>query len=253
MAREPDLNTVLGKVLAILNCFTADDGELTLAELVARTGVPKPSVHRIAGELVEADLLERTSGGYRLGVGLFELGLRARAQRGLLEIATPFMQDVYVRTGEVVNLGVLDGDQVGYVAKIGGHRQVRVPTRAGGRMPLHCTGLGKALLAHADPAVLDRVLAAPLERLTPRTVTAPGLLRRQLRRVVSTGVAFEHEEAVNGVVCVAAPILDAERRAVAAISLTGPSSRFRPEQHAGLVRDAAGGIALTYARHSRAW
>lgn len=249
--REPDLNTVLGKALAILTCFTAEDREVSLAELVSRTGVSKPSVHRIAGTLVEAELLERIGGGYRLGTGLFELGLRARAQRGLLEVAMPFMQDVYVRTGEVVNLGVLDGDRVGYLAKIGGHRQVRVPTRAGGRMPLHCTGLGKALLAHAEPALRDRVLAGPLERLTARTVTAPGLLRRQLRRVVTSGVAFEHEEAVNGVVCVAAPILDAERLLVAAISLTGPSSRFRPERHAGLVRDAAGGIALTYARDLR--
>ncbi|MFT4008836.1 MAG: IclR family transcriptional regulator [Nocardioidaceae bacterium] len=243
-----DTGTVLGKVLAVLDAFTAEDRELSLAQLTGRTGLAKPTVHRIAGDLVASQWLERTPGGYRLGTGLFDLGMRATAQRSLIEVATPFMQDVYERTKQVVNLGVPDGDQVAYVAKIGGHRQVPLPTRLGGRMPLYCTGLGKALLAYAGDEAIARILAGPLARRTPHTVVAPGRLRKQLEQVVSTGVAYEHEESVAGVACVAAPILDPSEHAVAAISATGPSTSFRPERHAALLRAAAGGIALTYAR-----
>lgn len=243
-----DTRTVLGKVLALLDAFTAEDPELSLADLAERTGLPKPTLHRIAGDLVASQWLEKSAGTYRLGSALFDLGMRATAQRSLVEVATPFMQDVYERTQQVVNIGVLEGDEVTYVAKTGGHRQVRVPTRLGGRMPLYCTAIGKALLAYAGDEAIARVLAGPLRRRTPHTVVAPGQLRRQLDRVISTGVAYEHEESVIGVVCVAAPILDAAEQAIAAISATGPATSFRPERHAALLRAAAGGIALTYAR-----
>src|SRR5690606_30075037 len=170
--------------------------------------IPKGTVHRIAGDLVHHRLLDKTPHGYRLAGGLFELGLRAANERTLLEIATPFLQDLYERTHETVHLGVREGTEVVYIAKIGGHRQARSPSRTGGRMPMHCTAIGKALLAHAHPDVRAAVLTGPLERRTPHTVVAPGLLQQQLDKVLETGVAFEREESTPGLVCVAAPILE---------------------------------------------
>ncbi len=255
-APAPRADSVLGKVMAILHSFEVDDHELTLAELVRRTGLHKATAHRLCGELVGARLLDRTEFGYRLSGGLFELGMRASVERGLLEIAMPFLQDLYERTHETVHLGVLDGRpgnqaQVLYVAKIGGHRQASAPSRTGGRMPLHCTGIGKALLAHTTPEIRRAVLAAPLARLTPRTIVAPGLLATSLDAIRESGVAFEYEESTPGIACVAAPILDVhDNSVIAAISATGPIHRFRPEQHVAAVRAAAGGIAATLHRRS---
>jgi len=244
----PDLSTVLGKAVTILRAFSADDRAVPLAELVRRTGLHKATVYRLADELVANRLLDRVDGGYRLSGGLFELGMRASVELSLLEVAMPFLQDLYERTHETVHLGVREGQDVVYVAKIGGHRQARSPSRVGGRMPMHCTAIGKILLAHADPDLRRAVLTGPLPRRTPRTIVAPGLLRRQLTKALEEGVAFEREESAIGINCVAAPVLTGADQPVAAISLTGPTSRFRPEGHVAAIRAAATAVGTTLAR-----
>jgi DNA-binding IclR family transcriptional regulator len=246
-----DPHSVLGKVMAILHAFSADDHGLTLAELQRRTGLAKGTLHRIAGDLVTAGLLDRVDGEFQLGSHLFELGMLASVERTLIEVATPFMEDLYERTHEVVHLGIREGTEVVYVAKVAGHKGARTPTRVGGRMPLHATAIGKVLLAHSPQDLWVAVLSGPLERLTPRTLTAPGRLRTQLDQIVQQGVSFEFEESTLGVVCVAAPVLDAEDRPVAAISIAGQVTRFRPEQHAAQVRAAANGVAATLARRAQ--
>src|SRR5690349_1097392 len=189
------MNTVLGKAMVVLSAFTADDHGVGFAELQRRTGLPKATLHRLLTELVEVRLLDRDDSRYRLGRQLFELGMRASVERGLIEVAVPFMEDLYERTHETVHLGVREGTEVVYVTKIGGHRQASSPSRIGGRMPLHCTAIGKALLAHAPDELRSEVLAGPLARRTPRTITAPGLLANQLDAIVEAGVSFEFEEA----------------------------------------------------------
>ncbi|MDK0523903.1 IclR family transcriptional regulator [Streptomyces sp. ML-6] len=244
-----DSDTVLGKALGILRAFGPADSVLPLAELVRRTGLAKGTVHRIASDLVHHRLLDKTEHGYRLSGGLFELGLRAAAERTLLELAMPFLQDVYERTHETVHLGVREGHEVVYVAKIGGHRQAHAPSRTGGRMPLHCTAIGKVLLAYAGEDERTAVLTGPLERRTAHTVIAPGLLHRQLLDVMETGLAHEREESTPGLLCVAAPVLAADgATALAGISVAGPVGRFRPESHANAVRAAATGLGSTLAR-----
>lgn len=245
-----DTDTVLGKVVAVLFAFSAEDHGVPLAELGRRTGLAKGTLHRVVGDLERARLLERTERGYRLSGLVFELGMRASVERRLLEVATPFMEDLRERTHETVHLGVLEGEEVVYVAKIGGHRQAATPSRIGGRMPLYCTAIGKSLLAYSPPELLSAVVASGLVRRTPRTITAPGHLHRQLERVVEAGVAYELEESAVGLVCIAAAVLDGEDRPVAAISVTGPVTRFKPEKHAVAVRAAAAGVAATLARRS---
>ncbi|GAA1003546.1 IclR family transcriptional regulator [Acrocarpospora pleiomorpha] len=236
--------TVLGKATLILRSFAIGDQALPLAELVRRTELHKATVYRLCQELVALRLLSRDGSGYRVSGGLFELGMRASAERGLLELAIPFLQDLYERTHETVHLGVLDGAEVVYVSKINGHRQVRSPSRVGGRMPLHCTAIGKVLLAFGDPSLRQSVLSKPLERRTPHTIVAPGSLSKAVAAIRRTGVAFEREESALGITCVAAPLVGADG-AVAAISLTGPTGRFRPERHVGALRATA--VALSNA------
>jgi DNA-binding IclR family transcriptional regulator len=247
MAHGHGLDSVLGKAVAILRAFTVDDQAVPLAELVRRTGLHKATVHRLCGELVGLRLLDKSADGYRLAGGLFELGMRASVGRSLLEVATPFLQDLAERTHELVHLGVREGREVVYVAKIGGHRQARSPSRIGGRMPVHCTAIGKALLAY-DEDLRHAVLAAPLTRRTPHTIVATGRIRTQLDRVLDSGVAFEYEESSLGIACVAAAVLGADELPVAAISLTGPTPRFKPDAHVGAIRAVATALGTTLSR-----
>lgn len=248
MALDPA--SVLGKAVVVLDAFHPDDNGVGFADLQRRTGLAKATLHRVAGDLVEARLLTRVDGLYHLGSYLFELGMRASVERTLLEVATPFMEDLYERTHETVHLGLREGNEVVYVAKFTGHRQVHSPSRIGGRMPVHATAIGKALLAWADETERVAVLGGDLVRRTPRTITAPGRLRQQLDAVRQQGVAFEYEEGAVGLVCVAAPVLDGDDRPLAAISVAGAVTRFRPPQHAASVRAAAAGIAATLARRA---
>ena len=243
-------NTLLGKVMSVLHAFGPDDDELGFAELGRRTGLSKATLHRLLGELAGVRLLDRGQRGYRLGSHLFQLGIRASVERRLVEVSTPYLEDLYERTHETVHLGLLEGHEVVYAAKIGGHRQASSPSRLGGRMPLHATAIGKALLAHAHTQLRGEVLSSPLARLTPRTVITPGMLRLQLTKIRQTGVAYEFEESRLGLACVAAPVVCPDEPVVAAVSVAGPTSRFDPRAHAASVHAAATGIALTLVRRA---
>jgi DNA-binding IclR family transcriptional regulator len=240
-------DSVLGKSVAILRAFGPEDAGLSLAELCRRTSLSRSTVHRLTGQLTALRLLDRTGDHYRLGLLVFELGMLASLERDLLAVAGPFLQELRAALGETVHLGVRDGTDVLYVAKFAGRRQVSAPSRPGGRLALHCTAVGKALLAHAGAGVLEAVCANGLEPRTPRSITAPGLLARQLEQVRATGVAFEHEESRTGLVCVASPILAEDGEVVAAVSVAGPVHRFRPNAHADQVRATARAIAAALA------
>ncbi|NLU83784.1 IclR family transcriptional regulator [Rhodococcus sp. HNM0569] len=236
--------------MAILQAFTVERTTLTFAQIRDATGLPKATVHRLLGDLVEHGLLDRTGSTYRLSRLVFELGMRASVERGLIEVSGPFLEELRDRVREIVHLGVREGSEVVYVAKIGAHLGGGAPSRIGGRMPLHATALGKVLLAFSPVDEQNRILAEPLARFTPRTVTEPGRLRRQLDEIRESGLSREYEESAVGVVCVAAPVLDRDDRIVAAVSVTGPTTGFQPERHAGAVRAAARGISATLARRS---
>lgn len=246
-----DPSTVLGKVMTVLHAFGIDDTALTFSEIQRRTGIAKGTLHGLLANMVEVRLLDRVDNGYRLGGQLFELGMRASVERSLLELAIPFIEDLYVRTRETVHLGVMEGGEVMYLSKIGGHRQAAAPSKLGGRMPLHCTAIGKILLANADASVRLAVLAGSLPRHTPKTIVHPGVLARQLERIKIEGVAFEYEESALGIVCVAAPVRVEGRGVVAAISVTGPSARFDPSAHASSVRAAADELGNVLTRRQR--
>jgi IclR family acetate operon transcriptional repressor len=240
---QRDERSVLGKAFRVLDAFAPAGGELSLADLARRAGLPKSTVHRVAGQLIQWGALERTPAGFRPGLRLFEWGSLVRHQRELREAAVPFMEDLYESTHETVHLGFLDDVEVVYVDKISGHRKVSVPTSIGGRMPTYCTGLGKAILAFSPPAVLERVIERGLRPRTPYTIVVPDLLREEVRRVRRAGVAFDREESTLGVACAAAPVLDRGGVAVAALSITGPTIRLDPDALGPAVRTAALGLS----------
>ena len=240
--------SVLERVFALLDCFTAEEPVLTLAQLTANTGIPRSTVHRLANTLVEQRLLERADGGFRLGLRQFELGELVEDRRKLRDASLPSIQELFEQTHETVHLAVLDGLDLLYFVKVVGYNAFPLPTRTGGRWPMHSSALGKALLAHAPAPIIDAVLAADLKRLTRYTITQPDRLQAQLEAIRTTGTAFEYEESVLGNSCVDAPILDPSGQAVAAVSVSGPTMRLRAEQRAPIVRRAATQIARQIAR-----
>jgi DNA-binding IclR family transcriptional regulator len=240
--------SVFGRTLRIVEAFGSDDVTLSLSELAARADLPKSTVHRIAQSLVGRGWLERAGEHYALGIRLFELGQRVQLQRfDLHEIAIPFMEDLYEATHEIVNLGMLDGSDVVYLAKIGGHRRVPIPTRLGGRLPAHCTALGKAMLAFSSEEVRRELRSAALVARTPHSITDPAVLESELARIARDRTAVDREELIGGVVCVGAPVFR-DDAVVAAVSVTGPKARIDPLRIAPAVQTAARGISRRLSR-----
>lgn len=237
-----DLRSVLGKVETILDAFLVDDLELSLAELVRRTQLPKTTVHRLCHVLAGTGVLERVDGGYRLGLRLFELGQRVPRQRILRDAARPYMQELLYQSRAVIHLAILDGLDALVIERLSPYRQPTRHTQIAGRMPLHCTALGKALLAFSSPARVTDVLRAGLRRRTPHTITSALHFTRALERARQEGVATAVEEMHVGYLSVGAPILNPESLPVAAVSATAPLHSTRLEQLTALVKEAGAGI-----------
>lgn len=233
--------SVTARALSLLAAFDEEHRRLGLSELGERSGLPLATAHRLVGELVAFGALARTaSGDYVVGRRLWDLGLLAPVQTGLREAASPYLHDLYGATLATVHLAVRDGTSVLYVDRLRGHASVPVVSSVGSRLPLHATGVGKVLLAHAPGEVQVHVLAH-LTRETPYTITQPGLLRRQLSRVVRDGYATTVEEMSLGACSVAVPI----RRGgdvVAALGLVVPSLRKDRPKLVAALQVAARGI-----------
>lgn len=242
MSRNSAAGNMLDKAAAVLEVFAPEGGAYRLTELAARAGLTKTTAFRLVGDLVRLGFLERDGDRYQLGGRLFELGSLVPRRRGLRETALPFLQDLFEATHETVHLGVRDGHDVVYLERIHGHGAVDLPSRIGGRLPLTCTGVGKALLAFAGTDLVDEVLAAPLRTLTDRSTTDPARLRTTLEQIQVSGLAYEEQESTPGVSCIAAPVFDGPD-VIAALSLAVPRARFRPAQLAPAVRTAALGLS----------
>jgi DNA-binding IclR family transcriptional regulator len=247
--RSTERDGMLTRVLAVLGCFTPATPRLTLAALAAGSGLPKSTVHRLCGSLVDARLLERhpESGEYRLGLRLFELGELVPQHRTLSDAALPVMEDLREATRQRIHLAVLDGLDVVYVEILGAGSGggVDVVSRTGGRLPAHATGVGKVLLAYSPRSVVEARVAAGLPRLTPRTIATPGALTRELQEIRASGTAYDREESHVGISCVAAPVFGADRRIRAGLSVTGPTRTIEPATIGPAVRTAAFTLSRT--------
>jgi IclR family transcriptional regulator, acetate operon repressor len=240
---EQDTPSAVGKALGLLDVFTPDTPELSIRELSRLAGVARSTTHRLVGELIAWGALERTTGGVRLGVKLFELGSMAPTSVTLRDAALPYAHHLHEVTRLTVNVAIRTELEIIYLDKISS-RSLRVPhSRLGGRGALHATGLGKAILAYSAPDVVDATLEAPLPALTPKTIVEPLALRAELARVRERRVAFDVEESRLGLFCVAAPILDPRGRALGAISVTGATELDQAERFAPAVSTTALAVA----------
>jgi DNA-binding IclR family transcriptional regulator len=233
--------SVASRVLGLLGAFDDRHRTLTLTELAERSGLPLSTTHRLVGELAAwGGVVRREDGRYAVGHRLWDLGLLAPVQTGLRQVASPFLHDVYAATLATVHLAVRDGHEVLYLERLAGRTSVPIVSTVGSRLPLHCTGVGKVLLAYAPERVQRAVLAAPLRRVTRHTVTTPGRLAAQLARARVDGYASTVEEMSLGACSVAVPVRQGDR-VVAAVGIVVPTlRRDRPRLVAGLQVAARG-------------
>lgn len=236
--------------LAVLEALaSAREQTLGLSELAQRVGLHKTSAARVLATLTAHGYVEQDprTRRYRLTLKLFELGSLCLARIELVREARPLLENLARLSGEVVHLAVLDQGEVVYVDKVESEQTIRMYSRVGRRSPVHCTGVGKALLAFVDDVTFQSIVAEKgLRRYTPRTITDPERLREHLARVRETGVAFDDEEHEPGIRCVAAPVRDHRGVVVASISVAGPTVRMtheRLQELAEPVRQTAAAIS----------
>jgi IclR family transcriptional regulator, pca regulon regulatory protein len=228
--REPRYSQSLERGLAILSCFTPERPVLGIADIADELGMSRSTTHRYAITLVALGYLEQTHGRkYRLALRVTELGMTTMGGMRLRDHADPYLEELRARTGYTVGLGVLDGPEVLIVAWLPGTRRPRRQAdpgfKPGDRLPVHCTAIGKLLLARLPEAARKDALAAvTLSRLGPNTITAKRELLVELDGLRGQSLAMADEESAPGVCSIAAPVRGADGETAVALGLEAHSS-----------------------------
>lgn len=217
----------LARGLKILDLLAEAGDGLSVTELAEALGVDKASASRLVSTLAQYGYVEKDPATRRCHLGPQVVGLSRRvlARLPLREAGRPFLRQLMERTGECAHLAVPAQGKALYVDQVESPATLRVNAQVGTMNPLHCTALGKVLLAFGDLP-----LPAPLEAFTPRTITEPETLRRHLEEVRRLGYAVDDEEFDPGVRCIAAPVFDFEGRLAGSMGISGPSTRLTPER-----------------------
>jgi len=235
----------LVKTLRLLKLFSSQRNLWTAEDMASALGYHKSSVQRILTTLEKEGFLSKVTprrSEYRLGPDILFLGNVAEMNLDLRSVARPVMVELVHRTRETCYLCVADRHQCLYVEKVECSQPVRIINAVGQRNPMHCTGVGKALLSGMDAEEIDQVIAARgLKVYTPNTITRPKRLMQELEAVRRAGVAFDNEELDLGIKCVAAPIKNTSGRVVASLSLSGPAQRFTPAAVQRLAEEVQAG------------
>jgi DNA-binding IclR family transcriptional regulator len=216
------------RVMAVLD-LVAEAGSLSFGEIAGRLELPKSSAHALLGTMQARGYLAFDDGekAYRLGTRIWEL---ANAHHGIEDLRTvmkPLMDALVGRTGETVQLAILDGIEAVYLEQSQSPHPMKLTSRAGVRLPAHTSAIGKALLASLEAGEARRRIAgAALTRLTANTIGEVPTLLDELERVRRQGYSLDNEEFAIGLRCVAMPLLDAQGKTVAAMSVSMPTPRY---------------------------
>lgn len=229
-----NLARTVGKALDILDCLGREKTCLSASEVARHCGLSRPTAYRLLNTLLNRGYVtpdRSQEEKYRLGYKILELSKSLLDSVELRQQALPFLQDLSRTVNETVHLAVLDRNEVVYIEKVESNQAVRMHSTIGSRNPVHCTALGKAILAYLPPepqaALLEK---ASLSRRTLRTITDRAELQAHLEQVRAQGFAVDDMENEDGIRCVGAPIFDHQGRVIAALSVSGPAYRLDLER-----------------------
>ncbi len=216
----------------------------TLSDLAQHVNMPASTTHRLLGTLQKhgfADF-ETERQEWTVGVGAFRIGSAYLLRSNLVEASLKVMRPLMLDTGETANLGISEGGNIVFVSQVETTNPIRAMFRQGTGSPMHASGIGKAMLASRPRAEVEKQLASfGQPAFTPHTLTTPEALWDDLEVIATRGWALDNEERYLGMKCVAAAVYNAHGKAIAGISVSGPSSRFTDEviQRTGPILVAA--------------
>ncbi len=235
----------VARALTLLETLAERNREMSLTELSQVLGWPKSTVYGLLSTLRDYHYIDQSpvSGHYQLGVRLFEMGNLVAHSWDIRAIAFPYMQRLNAELGEMIQLATEDRGQVLYLDKIDSTHMIRIVSNVGGRQPMHCTGLGKALLAYMPMAEVRSIIGRyGMLRMTSRTITSLPKLEEELHKIRQQGYALDDREVMEGLCCVAAPIFEREGSAKYAVSVSALYNNMqsgRLERTVQLVKSTA--------------
>jgi DNA-binding IclR family transcriptional regulator len=230
--------SILSKAFAVLRAFNPNRRTMTLSEISRSSGLAKSTVHRLLERLIELDAIEQFPDGYAISLSFVQLGATTPAASGR-DAAMPYLAYLHRTTGLPVHYGVLRELEVVILARLTGPQRRATVFDVGTRVPAHCTAIGKAMLAWADAAELDRLLRRrPLVGRTQHSITDPDCLLVELAAARANGLAYDRAEGFLAVSSVAAPVV-VSGFAVGAISITHPADVPLEEHTLHALRDAS--------------
>ena len=221
------------RALGILGVVAGASEGLTLAEIVKATRLAPSTAHRLLTTLQQGRHVQFDAAGARWSIGVqsFLVGSGFLNTRDIGRLCRPHLRGLVESTGETANLAIEDEGMAVYLVQIESRQTMRAITRPGGRVFMHSSSLGKAILAHLPLAEVDRVIAERgMKRFTPRTLTDARKLGAELKQIRKQGFAIDNEEYAPGLRCVAAPVFDEHGNPVAALSISGPTIRVTAER-----------------------
>jgi len=225
-ARDGDYVQSLERGLSVIRAFDADHPKLTLSEVATSTGLSRAAARRFLRTLVQLGYMRSDGSRFTLRPKVLELGYAYLSSLTLPEVAMPHLEQLVEQVHESSSVSELDGDEVIYIARVPTKRIMTVTISVGTRFPAYATSMGRVMLAAQSEERLDTYLNdTSLRGLTGHTITNPGALRQELRKIKAQGWAIVDQELEEGLRSVAAPIRDADGQVVAAVNVSTHAGR----------------------------
>jgi IclR family transcriptional regulator, acetate operon repressor len=252
MSKKSDSSSAALRAFGILETVARSDRPIAMSDVVEAHGLPKATVFRLLSLLEDAGLVlrEPRAKSYTAGPRLTRLALDVMLNSSVRLVRHGILQRVADETGETCNLTMVDGTEVMYIDRVESQSPLRIDLKPGSRVPLHCTASGKLFLSQLPRAKRRTILQSiALKRLTAHTITHPDLLEAELDRIRASRVSLDNEEYLDGLVCVAVPVMDGSGRDIASLAIQAPIARMtlaRAMEHVPMLRTAAAAIAATF-------
>lgn len=222
----------LDRALDILEKIVQSEEELGVTELSNSLGLHKSTTYRLLATLAYRGYVSQDpkNNKYTPGIKLFEMGNMALNRLELRKEVRPFLTQLMHETGETVHLGILEDNEVIYIDKVESSQTIRMYSKIGKRAPVHCTGLGKVLLAYSPEDKVREIINEGLTPFTRQTITDEEAFREHLKEIKIQGYALDNGEHEDGIRCVAGPIFDHTGEVIASFSISGPTMRVTEEK-----------------------